>query len=87
MILDLILFKDPSIKRHFAKTVTWRIVGTVDTMLIAWLITGNPITGLKIGGLELITKMILYYFHERIWYKMNLGLPHRNSNKKLKDRQ
>jgi len=87
MILDLILFKDPSIKRHVAKTVTWRIVGTVDTMLIGWLITGNPITGLKIGGIELITKMILYYFHERIWYKMNLGLPHRNSNKKLKDRQ
>ena len=87
MILDLILFKDPSIKRHVAKTVTWRIVGTVDTMLIGWLITGNPITGLKIGGIELITKMILYYFHERIWYKMNLGLPHRNSNKKLKDRE
>ena len=87
MILDLILFKDPSVKRHVAKTVTWRIVGTVDTMLIGWLITGNPITGLKIGGIELITKMILYYFHERIWYKMNLGLPHRNSNKKLKDRQ
>ncbi len=86
MILDLILFKDPSIKRHVAKTVTWRIVGTVDTMLIGWLITGNPITGLKIGGIELITKMILYYFHERIWYKMNLGLPHRNSKKKLKDR-
>ena len=87
MILDLILFKDPSIKRHVAKTITWRIVGTIDTMIIGWLITGNPITGLKIGGIELITKMILYYFHERIWYKMNLGLPHRNSNKKLKDSQ
>ena len=87
MILDLILFKDPSVKRHVAKTVTWRIVGTVDTMLIGWLITGNPITGLKIGGIELITKMILYYLHERIWYKMNLGLPHRNSNKKLKDQE
>lgn len=86
MILDLILFKDPSVKRHVAKTVTWRIIGTIDTMLIGWLITGNPITGLKIGGIELITKMILYYFHERIWYKMNLGLPHRNSKKKLKDR-
>jgi uncharacterized membrane protein len=86
MILDLILFKDPSVKRHVAKTITWRIVGTMDTMLIGWLITGNPITGLKIGGIELITKMILYYFHERIWYKMNLGLPHRDSNNKLKDR-
>jgi uncharacterized membrane protein len=87
MILDLILFKDPSIKRHVAKTVTWRIIGTIDTMLIGWLITGNPITGLKIGGIELITKMTLYYFHERIWFKMNLGLPHRDSNKKLKDPQ
>jgi uncharacterized membrane protein len=86
MILDLILFKDPSIKRHVAKTVTWRIIGTIDTMLIGWLITGNPITGLKIGGIELITKMTLYYFHERIWFKMNLGLPHRDSNNKLKDR-
>tara|TARA_B100001287_G_C22294898_1_gene350043 strand:+ start:91 stop:354 length:264 start_codon:yes stop_codon:yes gene_type:complete len=87
MILDLILFKDPSVKRHFAKTITWRIVGTLDTMTIGWLITGNPITGLKIGGIELITKMILYFVHERIWFKMNLGLPQRDSNKKLKDRQ
>ena len=87
MILDLILFKDPSIKRHFAKTITWRIVGTIDTMIIGWLITGNPITGLKIGGIELITKMILYYFHERIWFKMNLGLPHRNLKNKVKDRE
>ena len=85
MILDLILFKDPSVKRHVAKTITWRIVGTLDTMIVGWLITGNPITGLKIGGLELITKMILYYFHERIWFKMNLGLPHRDTNKKLKN--
>ena len=85
MILDLILFKDPSVKRHVAKTITWRIVGTLDTMIVGWFITGNPITGLKIGGIELITKMILYYFHERIWFKMNLGLPHRDTNKKLKN--
>ena len=86
MSLDLILFKDPSVKRHLAKTITWRIVGTIDTMIIGWLITGNPITGLKIGGIELITKMILYFLHERIWFKMNLGLPQRDSNKKVKDR-
>ena len=87
MILDLILFKDPSVKRHVAKTITWRIVGTLDTMIIGWLITGNPITGLKIGGIELITKMTLYFLHERIWFKMNLCLPKRDSNKKVKDRQ
>jgi uncharacterized membrane protein len=85
MIIDLFLFKDPSVKRHFAKTITWRIVGTLDTMLIGWLITGDPITGLKIGGVEVITKMILYYFHERIWFKMNLGLPYRESNKKTQE--
>ena len=60
---------DKSQKRHIAKTVTWRIVGTVDTILLAWLISGNPFTGLKIGFAEVVTKMLLYYFHERIWFK------------------
>lgn len=64
--------KDASHKRHIAKTITWRIIGTVDTILLSWLITGNPILGLQIGLAEVITKMILYYFHERIWYKINL---------------
>ena len=81
MILDLILLRDPSVKRHVAKTITWRIVGTLDTMVIGWLITGNPVTGLKIGGIEMFTKMILYFIHERIWFKLNLGLPHRETNK------
>ncbi len=61
-------------KRHIAKTITWRVVGTIDTMLISWYITGNPILGLTIGGVEVFTKMILYYLHERAWYKSNFGL-------------
>lgn len=60
--------------RHIAKTVTWRAVGTLDTMTLAWLITGNPMAGVKIGSSELFTKMILYYIHERIWYRLNYGL-------------
>lgn len=60
--------------RHIAKTITWRGVGTIDTMALAWIITGNPLAGLKIGVSELITKMILYYIHERVWYKVNYGL-------------
>ena len=70
MILDLILFKDPSVKRHVAKTITWRIVGTLDTMIIGWLITGDAMTGLKIGGIEVVTKMILYYFDIRINFRI-----------------
>lgn len=67
-------------KRHIAKTVTWRIIGTLDTMTLAWIITGSPITGLKIGVAEVVTKMILYYVHERAWYKVNYGLPLRTKD-------
>lgn len=65
--------KDQSRKRHIAKTITWRIVGTIDTIVLSWIITGNPLTGLKIGMAEVATKMILYYFHERVWFKINLS--------------
>ena len=65
-------------KRHLAKTFTWRIVGTLDTIVLSWIITGNPFTGLKIGFAEVVTKMILYYFHERIWF--NIGI--RDSKKR-----
>lgn len=59
--------------RHIAKTITWRIIGTIDTMVITWLITGDPMTGLKIGGVEVFTKMVLYYLHERVWYRIPFG--------------
>ena len=57
-----------SYKRHALKTVTWRILGTLDTFLLSWLITGSLKLGATIGAVEIITKMVLYYFHERIWY-------------------
>ena len=63
--------EDFLIKRHLAKTMTWRIVGSIDTMLIGWLISGNPLIGLSIGGTEVITKMILYFVHERLWLKVD----------------
>ena len=58
-------------KRHIAKTITWRIIGTLDTMIIAWIITGSLEWGLTIGGIEVFTKMILYFLHERAWYKFS----------------
>jgi len=64
-------------KRHVAKTFTWRTLGTLDTMLISWVISGNPFTGLKIGMAELVTKMVLYYVHERAWYRSDYGLKNR----------
>ena len=60
--------------RHILKTITWRLVGTMDTMFMGWLISGNALVGLKIGGLELVTKMGLYYLHERVWHISDFGL-------------
>ena len=66
-----------STRRHLSKTVTWRVIGTADTMLLSWIITGNPLTGLQIGVAEIITKMFLYYLHERGWHRVNFGLDKR----------
>ena len=65
-----------SYKRHLAKTISWRIIGTLDTIILSGIITGSWEIGLAIGGIELITKMVLYYLHERAWYKFSrFGLP------------
>jgi uncharacterized membrane protein len=74
---------DDGKKRHLAKTFSWRAIGTLDTMILGWLISGNPLTGLKIGVAEIITKMVLYYLHERTWYKIDFGLPERSHRKSL----
>ena len=58
-------------KRHIAKTISWRIIGTLDTIILSWIITGNWKFGIAIGGIEIITKMILYFLHERAWYKFS----------------
>jgi uncharacterized membrane protein len=58
-----------SYKRHIAKTISWRIIGTLDTMILSAIITGSWELGLAIGGVEVFTKMALYFVHERVWYK------------------
>ena len=55
--------------RHIAKTLTWRLIATIDTFIIALVITGKIDWAIGIASIEVLTKMILYYFHERIWYK------------------
>ncbi|MEN8146974.1 MAG: DUF2061 domain-containing protein [Campylobacterota bacterium] len=59
--------------RSVVKTVSWRILGTIDTMVISYLITGSLMMAASIGSIEVVTKMILYYFHERAWNKINIG--------------
>ena len=57
-----------SYKRHIAKTISWRIIGTLDTIVLSGVITGSWVLGLTIGGVEIVTKMVLYFLHERAWY-------------------
>ena len=66
--------KNPDQLRHILKTISWRIVGTIDTMVVSYFITGSIKVGLAIGGFEVFTKMVLYYFHERLWFRyVSLG--------------
>jgi len=63
--------------RHLLKTITWRLVGTIDTIMLGWLVSGDPKIGLTIGSMELVTKMLLYYAHERVWYSLDFGVENR----------
>ncbi len=59
--------------RSLAKTISWRTVGTLDTIIISYFITGDLTMAASIGTIELFTKMALYYFHERAWDKVKFG--------------
>tara|TARA_B100000686_G_C16408411_1_gene770942 strand:+ start:138 stop:407 length:270 start_codon:yes stop_codon:yes gene_type:complete len=60
--------------RSIVKTLTWRTIATTDTILIAWFLTGDLRIGLGIASIEVVTKMFLYYFHERAWSWSDWGL-------------
>lgn len=59
--------------RSVVKAISWRTVGTIDTMIVSYFITGNLVMAVSIGSIEVITKMFLYYLHERAWDKTNFG--------------
>ena len=70
--------------KSILKAISWRIVGTIDTVIISYFITGKVSFALSIGSLEVFTKTLLYYFHERLWarihqFKINFSL---KSNKR-----
>lgn len=59
--------------RSALKAITWRAIGTADTFLISLFITKKPFLAASIASLEVLTKTILYYFHERGWNKISWG--------------
>lgn len=63
-------------KRHIAKAFSWRILASIVTFLVGWLVTGDVEFGMTIGLLDVILKLVLYYIHERIWYRSDFGIVH-----------
>jgi uncharacterized membrane protein len=59
--------------RSVVKAISWRATGTLDTIIISFLITGHLRWALSIGFVELFTKITLYYLHERIWNRISFG--------------
>lgn len=63
------------VKRHIAKAISYRMVGSAQTILIGYLLTGSLVVSSTMGVIELVIKPIIYFFHERVWYKfINFGV-------------
>ncbi len=61
------------ISRSIVKSISWRAVGTVDTIIISCFVTGHTSLAISIGAVELVTKMVLYTIHERVWEHISYG--------------
>jgi len=59
--------------RSIVKAISWRVTGTIDTFIVSYIITGKPVLALSISGVEVVTKMFLYYWHERLWTRIKFG--------------
>ena len=60
-------------KRSLVKAISWRAIATLTTMVLVFLFTGDLITALGIGFLEIISKLFFYYSHERVWNLISWG--------------
>jgi len=60
-------------ERSILKTISWRILATLTTAGLVYIFTGQLKIALYVGGIEVILKMVLYFFHERIWNGIHFG--------------
>jgi uncharacterized membrane protein len=59
--------------RSVTKALSWRLIGTLDTLAVSYVVTGEIALATSIASVDFLTKLILYFFHERIWNKINWG--------------
>jgi uncharacterized membrane protein len=76
------------IKRHIGKAISYRFLGTLQTIIISYIFTGNFVISSSIGIVELCIKPVIYFLHERAWYKwIKFGVVTEKSKKKVKKEQ
>ena len=61
--------------RSIAKAVTYRLLGSLCTGLIAYVLTGSRTIFLQAGALDIVLKIGAYFVHERVWDRINFGRP------------
>ena len=59
--------------RSVLKALSWRVLGTLDTLIVSYILIGEIALATSIASVDFITKLVLYFFHERIWNKINWG--------------
>lgn len=59
--------------RSIAKALSWRVIGTLDTLIVSYVLTGEMSVAASIASVDFLTKMILYFFHERAWNSIKWG--------------
>jgi uncharacterized membrane protein len=59
--------------RSICKAVSWRMLGSFDTFTITLLVTGSFKAAGSIAGVETLSKIALFYLHERAWSKLRWG--------------
>jgi uncharacterized membrane protein len=76
------------IKRHIGKAISYRFLGTLQTIIISYIFTGNFVISSSIGIVELCVKPLIYFLHERAWYKwIKFGVVSEKTKKKVKKEQ
>ncbi|OAD44613.1 DUF2061 domain-containing protein [Polaribacter atrinae] len=86
MILDQIIFNKKAQTKGFKedktsekplrsvlKALSWRVIGTIDTLIVSYLLTGELSVATSIASIDFLTKLVLYFFHERVWNKIKWG--------------
>ncbi len=66
------MFEESAI-RSVLKAISWRVIATLTTTLLVYAFTGRTDIAVTVGLLEAVTKIVLYYFHERLWNRLSVG--------------